>query len=155
MKRGVLALCLCLCLTSCTKAEIKEKEIDMSELSQRVYLTEAFDEELIMHTDEEAKKISGLTDFDMDEILLYTGSGALSDKILLIKADKNSIKEITEILKKENESLQKSYASYNPQEVPKLENAVLKALNDNTLIYCVSKDAELIEKELDAYMKGK
>ena len=153
MKRGVLALCLCFCLASCTKSEIKE--IDMPELSQRVYLTEAFDEELIMHTDEEAKKITGLTDFDMDEILLYTGSGALSDKILLIKADKSSIKEITEILKKENESLQKSYASYNPQEVPKLENAVLKALNDNTLIYCVSRDSELIEKELDAYMKGK
>lgn len=152
MKKGILSVCLCVLLSAC--AMKTGKEIDIQVLAKTFAESSAFEENLNKHTDESAKKIARLIDFDLDEIVLYVGSGALSDKILIVRSDKNTLQKIRELLEKENESLQKSYASYNPAEVVKLESAVLEILNDNTLIYCVSGNSDVIEKEMASYIKG-
>ncbi len=153
MKKGVFLLCLCFCLMACSRSEIKD--IDLRELSQRLNETSAFNIDLTRQMDENAKKIAGLTDFEIHEIILYVNEGISSDRILLIKAEKDTLQEIMDYLKKENVSLQESYASYDPKEVPKLENAVLKIIQDEVLLYCVSEDHEAIEKELNDYIKEK
>ena len=150
MKKIILSLCFCLCLSACGKTSIKN--IVLTDLGEDLIELSAFEGTLNEYGDEDAKKIAKLSDYELNEIILYVDSGALSEKILLIKAENEVLQEISKRLMKENESLQESYSSYNPNEVLKLKNAVLKIMNEDTLIYCVSADYEKVEECIQSYI---
>ena len=151
MRKILCCLFVSLFLFSCGKSS--EKEIVLVDLGNDLIETSVFEGDLNKYTDENAKKLAKLTDFELDEIILYVDSGALSEKIILIKADKEVLQTISERLRKENKSLQESYSSYNPDEVVKLKNAVLEIITENTLIYCVSSDYQVIEECIQSYIK--
>lgn len=154
MKKMFMIVCCVLLLAGCGLKASQDltKAIDCELLAAQIAETGLFEGELNKQSGELAEKMAGLDGFELSDIVLYVSSGALSEKILIVQAETEEIKSVQAYLEKENAALQKSYASYNPNEVVKLADAVMR-IEGNTLIYCVSTDADAIAAVIDAYLK--
>ena len=82
------------------------------------------------------------------EIKLYTAGDNCADCAMMFKAkDKEGVIAIEQSIKEYLDSMIKECKFYNPDEVPKLENAVL-FIKDLTVIACVTDDVDTVNKIL-------
>lgn len=82
------------------------------------------------------------------EIKLYTAGDNCADCAMMFKAkDKEGVAAIEQSVKEYLDSMIKECKFYNPDEVPKLENAVL-FIKDLTVIACVTDDVDTVNKIL-------
>ena len=78
---------------------------------------------------------------DIKVIAGYMGDGTSAEEIVVLKGDKNTIKELTDVYLKNKAE---SYRDYLPVESDKVDNAVVVQYGDISII-CISKDWKLAE----------
>jgi hypothetical protein len=93
----------------------------------------------------------GLTDAEGAEMFFWLSSGATAEEISIFRCENAAVLEVVRAAVDVRLDFQKStYQDYAPGEVPKLENAQVR-VRDNTLLVCVSADAQKAAALLDPY----
>lgn len=137
------AVIMLLSLASCGS-----KEINTEELAKELVDNLTFAEELNKVDGEITLKRYGIDSDAVQECVSYAGTAAVADEVTVIKA--NDVSAVSDKLNEHWDSQIKSYTSYRPEEVPKLENAVLYQYND-TVIFVVSEDHDDAQKLIISY----
>ena len=146
MKKTWLAASMAaLLLTSCSGNTAKD--VDIEALAQEIVQTVAFDDTLEEIDD---SMIPMLYDIDgYTDAVLYKGSGATAEEIALFKM--GSVSDAETAYKEAEAHIQsqvEAYESYMPDEVTRLEDAVVR--QDGTYVsVVVSADSEAAEKLLE------
>ena len=139
MKKKFIAIALAaLCLASCGA-----KEVNVSEVANKLKSNLKFSEQLTEVGEKATLKRIDLDEGDVVQCSAYKGTYAVADEVVVVKA-----KDAKKVESKFNEywdKQKKSYESYRPSEVPKLNNAVIYTAGD-TVIFCVSEDHDAAQK---------
>ena len=140
MMRGLIALALTgtlLTLSACgVPAGTADMEIDMEALADKLLESELFDETLNQADDGIAEIL-----YDIDgasAALVYIGSGAVADELALFEfSNITEAQSDVPLAEARIASQRDSFATYIPEEVPKLDHAVIDTYGPY-LIVCVS-----------------
>ena len=90
---------------------------------------------------------------DSVSVIALTGSSAKADEVALFEAkDETAAGEIVNLLKNHIEKQKNDYASYAPNEVPKLDNAVLLQ-NGKYVALCITSDYKTAESTIQESFK--
>lgn len=143
MKKFLLFLACIFFVCGCSK-----EKIDINTLSDNISKNILFEEELTLY-EGSSKELYNI-DF-AKKAIIYVGSGATAEELAIIEFDNQELanKGYT-ILKSYIDDRKKIFSTYNPVEVKKLDNAVLKQ-KENVVIMCVSNDEnalKIIEKNM-------
>jgi len=109
-----------------------------------------FDDELV-ELDETL--IHTLYNFGKSEaIVVYSGSGATAEEIIIIENDtSDNAKAAYNQLKSYLQKKKINFKDYNPAEMYKLENPVLKQYG-KYVVYCISKDNDKVQNIINKYV---
>ncbi|MGN0403424.1 MAG: DUF4358 domain-containing protein [Acetatifactor sp.] len=145
-----LILISVLMLTGCS-GQTDESRIDTNAMVRELLEKVEFEDEL--NRVEDAGTIKMLYDVDnATEAYVYISSGATAEEIAVFTFENKEAAELG--LKKAEERLtvqKENYTSYVPEEVKKLDNAVVKQTG-NYVVLCVSEGDEA-GKIIEGYMK--
>ena len=137
------AICAALTIASCGA-----KEVDVTSLALSLVNEGQYSEQLNEVGTEVTEKRYGL-DSDIIEVCsAYKGTNAVTDEVAVFKTtDTDAVNEKVQAYL---ENQIKSYESYRPSEVPKLNDAVLYTYND-VVIFCVSEDSDKTQQIISEY----
>ena len=147
----LLALC-CLMLCACTskpkeKAPLPEPEA----LAGELLASGAFSEDLTLAEDDVGRFLYALESLDAPGLRFYFSSGAVAEEIAILPcADEANAQTAFSECSGRLENLIKLFTEYKPEEVPKLEKALVLR-SGNTVVFCVAADAEKVKAVLDKY----
>lgn len=150
MKRwGRLALStlLCLVLAACGGGE---KAPFDPETTARALVSEpgVFSEELERLEDPVTLKLYGLEEDKVEALAGYGSTGATAEEAAVFRfVDEASAQAAMEQVQAHWEYMKESNVDYRPQEMPKLEKAVMER-RGNTVLYLVAADYEAAQKAL-------
>lgn len=135
------------CTTNTTNLPLDDsKEYDLGELSTEISETNAFSDILDTVSTEAAVGLYGIDPADVDDICLMCSTGATTEEIGLFKcAGKEAAARVKAKAEERAQSQKTAYESYAPQEIPKLDDAVIKSEGDY-VFYVVSTDSAKIEE---------
>lgn len=158
MKRKIsIFLCfaaLVLLFSSCSSKDKKSPEIDLSELSAALLESGAFAEELELIDNDIGCYIYGMEENAETETLFYMSSGATADELTIFKsADEASASELEKSVSERLDYQKRSFEAYNPDEVTKLDGAVLKTSGVYVLLV-VADDYDAANSVIDEYFKA-
>ena len=145
MKKVMLAAMMAaMLLTSCNE---QPKDVDISALASQIVGEVSFDDSLSEIDDDMISmlySIDGYTD-----AVLYKGSGATAEEVAIFKMETtDDAKEALEEAQAHIQSQIESYESYIPEEVSRLEDAIVR--QDGCYVsVVVSGDSTAAEKLLD------
>lgn len=145
MKKVWLSLCVMIVVLSGCASE--KKTIDLKNLENELLAEVEFDDEMSLLDEKMANML-----YDIDNAkksVVYIGSGATSEEIALFEFESlEDAKAGYEKAKERIEKQKEDYAKYIPEEVQRLENALISQ-NGNFVIVCVAKgdDAKTIIKQ--------
>lgn len=145
MKKVMLAAMMAaMLLTSCNE---QPKDVDISALASQIVGEVSFDDSLSEIDDDMISmlySIDGYTD-----AVLYKGSGATAEEVAIFKMEtKDDAKAALEEAQAHIQSQIESYESYIPEEVSRLEDAIVR--QDGCYVsVVVSGDSAAAEKLLD------
>ena len=90
----------------------------------------------------------------MEEQAVYVGTGgALADEVSVWRVkDEKDAKTVQEAAEKRVENQKASFQDYVPEEMPKLEKAVI-TVDGDTVILCVSGDPEKAKEVISSFEK--
>lgn len=125
-------------------------DIDAAALVNDLTTGVVFDEALTELSPSIAQKRLSLDEGEAEEITAYAGTRAIVDEIAVIKAaDVDAVKaKIDAHIAEQTES----YQSYRPEEVPKLNDAVVETYGDY-VIMCITSDSDAAKAIIDKYIK--
>lgn len=93
----------------------------------------------------------GLAESDAQSMYFCLSSGATAEEIAIFRCADESTAQTVEVAARARLDYQKeSFANYVPEEVPKLENAVLRR-EGSTVLLCVAADYDAVNAVLNAY----
>lgn len=147
MKRMKYTLCLlaALALTGCGKTT----EINPAETVAQMQEKLTFTDQMAELDKDGACRVYGVDEALVDDCAGLRGSGATAESFSVWKAtDTDSAEELEEQLESFLDSWIEGYSDYKPEEVPKLESAVLEQ-EGKYIILCVSADNEAAEPLID------
>lgn len=133
------------CLTGCGSTEI-----DTNAVSQGILNGVQFEEQLSQMSDKISIKRLGLNADDVESCIAYTSTNAVVDEFAVIKATNSD--NVTASLNEHIANQKATYESYAPNEVTKLDNAVVKTVGDY-VIYVVSTDGTAAQGVVDGLVK--
>ena len=145
MKKIVLISLILLLVSGCGK---ETTSFNPNDLANELLTEVDFDDELTLF----AGDISKIYDMpEIEDYLIYIGSGATSEEIAIITL-KNSSDEadVKAALEKRVEEQKQNFANYVPEEVSRLEKSIIKS-NEKYVVLCVSSDNQA-EKIIDKYL---
>ena len=147
----LLALC-CLILCACaSKPQEKAAVPEPEALAAELLASGAFSEELGAVEDVVARTMYVLTEDEVASIRLYSSSGAVSEEIAILPcADEAAAGKALAECSARLELQKRLYADYKPEEVPKLEKALV-VQRGRTVVLCVAADAGKAKAVLDKY----
>ncbi len=157
----ILAFCMIMMTFGCSASENDNDEngeealsVDIEQLGNALITDIEFADELDAVEDRVAAGLYGYTEeTGVEKALVYLSSGATAEEIALFEAkDKESAAKIEELVKARVEGQIVSFRDYVPDEVPKLENCVLK-VKDRYVALCVSNHNEKAEEIIAGYFK--
>jgi len=100
-----------------------------------------------------AQSLYNLGELEITACSVYCSTGATAEEIAIFRcADAETAKEVELAAKARLESQSATYASYAPEAIPEIENAVLR-IRGCYVACVVSGDAALASSILDRYMK--
>lgn len=135
------SLALLACAATLTGCGVKEASVD--DLAAAILNEAEFAEQLNEIDDSVTLKRYGISEDMVTEVVSYAGTKAVADELAIFKA-----KDTDAVMEKVNEhwDVQKnSYASYRPDEVPKIDDAFVYKYGDD-VIFCVSMDKNKVQK---------
>lgn len=135
---AAVALTAMLALAGCGGA----KEVDPAALASQVASEVAFDEQLTQLDANAVERVFRVDPSLVETAVMYVGSGATVDEVSVWEAkDDAAAQQIEATLQSRVDSEKEDYASYKPEEVPKLDNAVLER-SGKYVALCVTSDAD-------------
>lgn len=141
---AVLALSISL-MTGCGS-----KSIDANVVSQGILGGVQFAEQLSQVSDKISIKRLGLNADDVDSCTAYTSTNAVVDEFAVIKATNPD--NVESAIHAHIANQKATYESYAPNEVAKLDNAVVEKVGDY-VIYVVSTDGSAAQSVVDSLIK--
>lgn len=100
-----------------------------------------------------AKSLYGVSDAEVVSCSVYCSTGATAEEIAVFKcADAAAAKTVETAVKARLDSQKAAYATYAPDAVPAIEDAVVR-VNGSYVACIVSGDSAAAGKILDGYMK--
>lgn len=139
------ALILCL-LAGCGGG--KQASYDTKETPDALFDSGAFSEDLEQIDTDIACEIYGIDEAQLDDCAVYLSTVA-AEEIAVFKFKTEQQAEAAFPLLQQHQTAQTlAYGSYQPLEVPKLENAILSR-RGATLLYVVANDAKAAQAALD------
>ena len=147
----LLALC-CLALCACVSAPKEKAAIPAPEaLAAELLATGAFSEDLALGETDVGRFLYALEALDAPGLVFYFSSGAVAEEIAILPCtDEAGAQEALAECRSRLDNLFKLYKEYKPEEVPKLEKAVILQ-RGNTVVFCAAADAEKARAVLDKY----
>lgn len=145
MKKIVLISLILLLVSGCGK---ETTSFNPNDLANELLTEVDFDDELTLF----AGDISKIYDMpEVEDYLIYIGSGATSEEIAIITLKNSSDEEdVKAALEKRVEEQKQNFANYVPEEVSRLEKSIIKS-NEKYVVLCVSSDNQA-EKIIDKYI---
>lgn len=145
MKKIVLISLILLLVSGCGK---ETTSFNPNDLANELLTEVDFDDELTLF----AGDISKIYDMpEVEDYLIYIGSGATSEEITIITLKNSSDEEdVKAALEKRVEEQKQNFANYVPEEVSRLEKSIIKS-NEKYVVLCVSNDNQA-EKIIDKYL---
>ena len=130
-------------------------QINIEELSEEIFKSESFEDELIKVDSEMVMNNYGFTNEEIKQLISYQGSGATSEEILVLEAnDKSKLNNIKEKINVRLAERKEVFESYLPKEVYKIDNNIL-SIKGNYVILCVSNDSNKVNDTINNYLKNK
>lgn len=130
-------------------------QINIEELSEEIFKSESFEDELIKVDSEMVMNNYGFTNEEIKQLISYQGSGATSEEILVLEAnDKSKLNNIKEKINVRLAERKEVFESYLPKEVYKIDNNIL-SIKGNYVILCVSNDSNKVNDIINNYLKNK
>lgn len=146
-----LSLLLLAALCACGKGGEKEALPPFSQLADQLLDSGAFTEALSPVAAQTGCLLYGLEPTVGTEIWFSMSSGATGEEIAAFRCADAATAELTaEACRARLSQQAELYASYKPEEVPKLEGALLLRL-DNVVLLCVAADSGKAQAVLDRY----
>jgi hypothetical protein len=143
----VLAMALCVAsIAGCSSS----KEINVTELASALLANGTYAEELSEVSSQITEKRYALTEDDVEEAVGYAGTNAVVDEIAIFKA--KDVDAVSEKVSEHIDSQIKTYESYRPDEVSKLDDCIVTVSGDYVIV-CVSEDSTGAKKIIDEYVK--
>ncbi len=148
----ILALMLILVLTACSSDSAKTPEV--TDITADMLKNLELEDEMLEIKD---SILSGQYDISLDKLTSYSvyvsGSGAKADEICVMRAkSKDDAKAIKTALEQRISSQTIRYEDYIPDELPKLEDALI-AEKGEYLMLAIVKDTGKAQEIFDSYFK--
>jgi hypothetical protein len=139
--RSIMILWLTLIILPAAGCRTAARDIDTDRLAEQLNANLRFSETLTALDAESAERLYRIDQSDVREVTAYIGSGATVDEFSIWKATNDeAVERVKERIQTRLRGQKEGYADYKPEEVPKLERAVL-IQNGPYVIFCVSEDA--------------
>ncbi len=158
MKRfAALAAAVCLSISlfsGCSQSGGKTITAPTSEVAQKLMDSLSFEYPLNELPAEAANRLYKLDGEILEEQAVYVGTGgALADEVSVwrVKDEKDS-KTVQEAAEQRVENQKVSFKDYVPEEMPKLEKAVI-TVDGDTVILCVSSDPDKAKEVIAGFEK--
>ena len=130
-------------------------QINIEKLSEEIFKSESFEDELIKVDSEMVMNNYGFTNEEIKQLISYQGSGATSEEILVLEVnDKSKLNNIKEKINVRLAERKEVFESYLPKEVYKIDNNIL-SIKGNYVILCVSNDSNKVNDTINNYLKNK
>ena len=130
-------------------------QINIEELSEEIFKSESFEDELIKVDSEMVMNNYGFTNEEIKQLISYQGSGATSEEILVLEVnDKSKLNDIKEKINVRLAERKEVFESYLPKEVYKIDNNIL-SIKGNYVILCISNDTNKVNTIINNYLKNK
>ena len=142
MKRMIaLLLAMGMLLFSCKDQE--NKEIDVASAAEGIVSALSWDDELSLVDDQVASSLYEIPD-GLEDVALYLSSGATAEEVAVFAfSTEDGAKSMEQNLQKRIDSQIAGFSDYVPDEVPRLENAVIYR-DGRYLAFCVSGDDDAL-----------
>lgn len=130
----------------------KEISLDVDQMAQEISQSEYFSEDFFKVESNIISQMYGLETEDV-KIVGYTSSGGLADELTIFEAtNEEDAKAIYDLAKEHVADSKEGYQSYKPDEVYKLEHAILIE-QGKYVIVCVNGSYDEVETLIKAYLK--
>ena len=149
MKKILTALTALIITTMCL-AGCGGSDIDMNTVSNGILTGVSFAEQLQQTSEKIALKRLGINESDIESCVAYTSTNAVVDEFAVVKA--TNIDNVTAAINAHIANQISTYESYAPDEVTKLNNAVVQVVGDY-VIYVVSPDGAMAQNIVDSLTK--
>ena len=147
----LLLLLLCACGEKTPPAASKAELPAPEALAAELQASGAFAEELVLTENDVGCFLYGLVESDAPEMRYYFSSGAVADEIAILPcADDAALEKVKSECATRLDLQTQLFTSYKPEEVPKLEKALVLQ-RDKTVVLCVATDYEKAQEILDKY----
>lgn len=156
MKRiaaSAAAILMALTLFSgCSQTGSKTITAPTDEVAQKLMDSLSFEYPLNQLPEDAANRLYKLEGEILEEQAVYVGTGgALADEVSVWRVkDEKDAKTVQEAAEKRVENQKASFQDYVPEEMPKLEKAVIQVDGD-TIILCVSSDPEKAKEVISSF----
>lgn len=156
MKRiaaSAAAILMALTLFSgCSQTGSKTITAPTDEVAQKLMDSLSFEYPLNQLPEDAANRLYKLEGEILEEQAVYVGTGgALADEVSVWRVkDEKDAKTVQEAAEKRVENQKASFQDYVPEEMPKLEKAVIQVDGD-TIIFCVSSDPEKAKEVISSF----
>ena len=128
----------------------KKSEIINAELSQEITDNVEFSEQLTQIDTINAQKRYMLSSKDYSEITAFVGTASVCDEFVIVKT--TDTEGITEDLRSYIDSKKESYKTYRPNEVYKLDNAIIEQYED-AVVMIITADSDNAIRVYEGYLK--
>ncbi len=139
---GLLAVSFICLLSSCAGTSPEIELPDVNTVSAGLVERLEFDDvmEKTEHSDIVVAKY-GLDDGVVHEVSRYVGSGATADEVAVFECvDEKSTVAVKEAINDRIKYLHDGYSDYGPEEVPKIDNAVVLTYGTK-VVFCICKNS--------------
>ena len=145
----ILAVLLCFSLTACA-AGSSERNLDINALAEELSKLDCFGGDIFQLGESVIPNFIQVA--DGVKAVVYTSSGATADEIALFEApDEKTAGEQLKIAENHIAERTAAYASYMPDEVTKLEDAIVRQ-EGCYVILCVAGDYEAAQTVIDKFI---
>ena len=128
----------------------KKSEIINAELSQEITDNVEFSEQLTQIDTINAQKRYMLSSKDYSEITAFVGTASVCDEFVIVKT--SNTEGIIEDLRSYIDSKKESYKTYRPNEIYKLDNAIIEQYED-AVVMIITADSDNAIRVYEEYLK--
>ena len=128
----------------------KKSEIINAELSREITDNVEFSEQLTQIDTINAQKRYMLSSKDYSEITAFVGTASVCDEFVIVKT--SNTEGIIEDLRSYVDSKKESYKTYRPNEIYKLDNAIIEQYED-AVVMIITADSDDAIKVYEEYLK--
>ena len=149
LKLTLVAALSLLCLTACGKGG-KNVEVDVEALASALQSETVTSDTLTQAAPEMFSSIYFVESDQMEAGAAYLSSGATCEVAVIQSKDASHTKEVEKLFENRVTNQSNLYASYAPEEVTRLDAAIIKSAGSYTVL-CVCDDTDKAEEILKEY----